>query len=249
MIPPLWFLWTSSKVFAACLIFQYKCANRLYSISILTPICERCILDGFGEQYVLSSNFRTYCKDSRDPLKSVTIVADALKSRRWESDSTRMLRALRSSSRVQFTVRHSLLLRFVTCWKCGTDLVHEDFFCASNSCGVVQPVKLNNVNAFQLFHLEQRYFIDTNALEIEYKSVQKLLHPDMFASKPNDERDASNETSSTVNQAYQVRYHASSSRITTMRSNTICILLGPGTDPAFAYLSSRIHGKDCWCFS
>jgi molecular chaperone HscB len=63
---------------------------------------------------------------------------------------------------------------------------------------------LKDVNAFQLFHLDQRYFIDTNALDMQYKSVQKRLHPDMFVNKPNDERDASNETSSTVNQAYQV---------------------------------------------
>lgn len=55
-----------------------------------------------------------------------------------------------------------------------------------------------------MFGLEQKFFIDTIALENGYKNAQKVLHPDMFSTKSNLERDASNETSSTVNQAYQV---------------------------------------------
>ena len=116
-----------------------------------------------------------------------------------------MLSSLKVSLRPQCMIRRAIAYRNVTCWKCGTDENKVDYFCGSDACGVVQSYKLKDVNAFQLFNLEQKYFIDLQVLETEYKNVQKLLHPDKFVSKSNDEREASNETSSTVNQAYQVR--------------------------------------------
>lgn len=94
--------------------------------------------------------------------------------------------------------------RLITCWKCGNDQNLTQYFCGNDNCGVIQTLKLKDVNAFHLFQIDQKYFIDEDLLESGYKNAQKLLHPDMFTGKSNAEREASNETSSTVNQAYQV---------------------------------------------
>lgn len=115
-----------------------------------------------------------------------------------------MLRTLRVSLNPYLVVRKTNAYRFVTCWKCGTEVAHVDFFCNNSPCGVVQAFKLSEVNAFHIFHLEQKYFIDVNVLDMEYKNIQKLLHPDMFVTKPPEEREASLQASSTINQAYQV---------------------------------------------
>lgn len=118
-----------------------------------------------------------------------------------------MLGALFSKTHlVNVVVRKTVVsFRYVTCWKCGHESAEQEFFCKADDCGVVHTYKLKDVNAFRLFGMEQKYLIDTTVLENEYKNVQKLLHPDKFSAKSNPERDASTETSSTVNQAYQVR--------------------------------------------
>jgi hypothetical protein len=119
-----------------------------------------------------------------------------------------MLGIVRVRSAPQALFRTVKLARSVTCWKCGTEVsppeVTPEYFCSSNPCGVVQSVKLKDVNAFQLFNLDQKYLIDLGQLESAYKGIQKQLHPDMFATKPEAERDASLQTSTTINQAYQV---------------------------------------------
>lgn len=117
-----------------------------------------------------------------------------------------MLGVLYSNNHLlKLVVRKTVVsFRYVTCWKCGSESPNQEFFCKADNCGVVQAYKLKDINAFHVFGLEQKYLIDNATLDNEYKNVQKLLHPDKFSMKPNSERDASNETSSTVNQAYQV---------------------------------------------
>jgi DNA-directed RNA polymerase subunit RPC12/RpoP len=139
--------------------------------------------------------------------------------------------------------RTAKLARSVTCWKCGTEVsppeVTPEYFCSSNPCGVVQSVKLKDVNAFQLFNLDQKYLIDLGQLESAYKGIQKQLHPDMFATKPEAERDASLQTSTTINQAYQVSLF---SRFIVCTG--ITTLFVPFT--SCRYCSHRYVGRNTW---
>ena len=116
-----------------------------------------------------------------------------------------MLGSLYLRSPVAQSLRKVAVYRFVTCWKCGSELdTTANYFCNISSCGAVQSYKITDVNAFQMFGLEQKYLIDMVALDSQYKNAQMVLHPDKFSAKSDEERTASNETSSTVNQAYQV---------------------------------------------
>lgn len=117
-----------------------------------------------------------------------------------------MLGTLLRRSQLGQTLPRATVYRFVACWKCGSELdTTSDYFCNISKCGAVQSYKITDVNAFQLFGLEQKYKIDMNDLDAQFKNAQKQLHPDKFSAKDIMERNASNETSSTVNQAYQVR--------------------------------------------
>lgn len=48
------------------------------------------------------------------------------------------------------------------------------------------------------------YDIDLSALEANFKSKQKEVHPDLFGSKTEEEREASAEASSVINVAYKI---------------------------------------------
>lgn len=116
-----------------------------------------------------------------------------------------MLGTLLRRSQLGQTLPRATAYRFVACWKCGSELdTTSDYFCNISKCGAVQSYKLTDVNAFQLLGMEQKYSIDMSTLDVQYKNAQKLLHPDKFSAKDIMERNASAETSSTVNQAYQV---------------------------------------------
>jgi hypothetical protein len=96
------------------------------------------------------------------------------------------------------------------CWKCGAEIQTKggrEFFCEVESCGAVQPYKLKDVDVFSLFAIESSFDIDITKLDAEYKRMQMLLHPDKFANHTVIERNASNVTSSCVNEAYQVNYY------------------------------------------
>jgi len=90
------------------------------------------------------------------------------------------------------------------CWKCGTATRPLELFCPADSCGAVQSLELHQINAFDLFRVDHYYDLDQKALETNFKEIQKQLHPDKFTTKSTPEREASNTTSSTANQAYQI---------------------------------------------
>lgn len=116
-----------------------------------------------------------------------------------------MLGSLLRRSQLFQSLPRATAYRYVACWKCGSELdTTSDYFCNISSCGAVQSYKITDVNAFQLLGMEQKYLIDMNVLDSHFKDAQKQLHPDKFSAKDDSERAASNETSSTVNQAYQV---------------------------------------------
>lgn len=91
------------------------------------------------------------------------------------------------------------------CWKCGSILSKYDLFCIATPCTVIQKLKIvHGFNIFKLFGFDPHYDIEVNELDRRFRDLQAKLHPDKFSIKSSSERDASHESSSTVNQAYQV---------------------------------------------
>lgn len=111
------------------------------------------------------------------------------------------------------------------CWSCGY-VEPDPMFC--NSCGklqsflaTVKPYEKDNkhkdstspptvspppVSYFDLLSQPKTVEVCAASLEAEYRSLQKVLHPDKYANACGRERDISLANSSIVNQAYQVTY-------------------------------------------
>jgi molecular chaperone HscB len=58
-------------------------------------------------------------------------------------------------------------------------------------------------NHFELFHLPQRFEIDTEALDRAYHEVQNQAHPDRFASASGAEKRVAMQWATRANEAYQ----------------------------------------------
>lgn len=58
-------------------------------------------------------------------------------------------------------------------------------------------------NYFELFDLPVQFELDNKALEFRYRELQKQLHPDKFASRPDAERRWSMQAAGRVNEACQ----------------------------------------------
>lgn len=97
------------------------------------------------------------------------------------------------------------------CRKCGTALSSTcSLFCSSSTCSKIQKLS-NNCNIFDLFNLGQvHYDIDLNTVELNYRNLQKVVHPDKFAltgninSSDDDSRTISRENSAFINRAHEV---------------------------------------------
>ena len=59
-------------------------------------------------------------------------------------------------------------------------------------------------NYFELFGIAEGFEIDLEALSARYRDLQRALHPDKFASAPEQERRLSMQQSTHVNTAFQV---------------------------------------------
>ncbi len=58
-------------------------------------------------------------------------------------------------------------------------------------------------NHFELFELDSHFDLDTEVLDETYQQLQRVLHPDKFASASDAERRWSVQAASRVNEAYQ----------------------------------------------
>jgi molecular chaperone HscB len=58
-------------------------------------------------------------------------------------------------------------------------------------------------NHFDLFHLPQRFMIDTMALDKAYREVQNRVHPDKFVNATNAEKRVAMQWATRANEAYQ----------------------------------------------
>lgn len=75
-----------------------------------------------------------------------------------------------------------------------------DFICGR--CESPQEVS-HKLNYFEVFNEVQKYDIDVSKLQRTFRNLQRLLHPDKFATKSEKERALSDGLSAMVNQAYQ----------------------------------------------
>lgn len=89
------------------------------------------------------------------------------------------------------------------CWNCGSKMHKNNIFCAAPKCGVVQSLEKEKINLFELFSLPQSFSVDLSKLDHNFKLLQKQLHPDMFATKSNDEKAVSNSSSGVINYGYR----------------------------------------------
>ena len=58
-------------------------------------------------------------------------------------------------------------------------------------------------NYFELFNLSEKFEIDSEKLQENYRSIQKEIHPDRFATSTENEKIQSMIKSTHVNDAYQ----------------------------------------------
>jgi molecular chaperone HscB len=58
-------------------------------------------------------------------------------------------------------------------------------------------------NHFELFHMPQRFSVDTSALERAYREVQSHVHPDKFSNATDTEKRVAMQWATRANEAYQ----------------------------------------------
>ena len=97
------------------------------------------------------------------------------------------------------------------CWKCGASISGGccALFCKSDhgGCGAIQQLDMSvgACNFYDLFSLSDKKSItvDLTTLEARFKTLQRALHPDKFATSSTQEKAISASNSSIVNQGYQ----------------------------------------------
>lgn len=85
------------------------------------------------------------------------------------------------------------------CWSCGAEWSRDLFFCPA--CQAIQPPS-SDLDYFATLGVERRFDLDLRQLEARYKALQKKLHPDLFATRSQEERRFSADQSSRVITAY-----------------------------------------------
>lgn len=82
-----------------------------------------------------------------------------------------------------FSIRHSSSADSLKCSKCGTKLQsHSSLFCSSPSCCKIQKLDPRKCNIYELFNLgPMNYDVDLNLIDVNYRNLQKLVHPDKFS--------------------------------------------------------------------
>jgi molecular chaperone HscB len=83
------------------------------------------------------------------------------------------------------------------CWSCGEMRAAQ--FCGA--CGKVQPP--SPVDYFIFFGLPRKLNLDLAALEREFYSLSRKLHPDLYTGRDSREQEWSLQRSSTLNDAYR----------------------------------------------
>jgi len=85
------------------------------------------------------------------------------------------------------------------CWACGVPQEQAQHFCTN--CGKVQPTQA--LDYFSFFALPRKLVLDTGALEKQFYTLSRKLHPDRFAARPQQEQELALAQSSLLNDAYR----------------------------------------------
>ena len=86
------------------------------------------------------------------------------------------------------------------CWNCGKE-VGGGHFCSS--CVKLQPLGLGS-DYFTFFELPKKLRLDAKDLESRFYALSRRLHPDNFFQAPDEERRASMERTSILNDGYRI---------------------------------------------
>jgi molecular chaperone HscB len=85
------------------------------------------------------------------------------------------------------------------CWACNATLNSSALLCPN--CGKVQPASA--ADYFQVFSLERKLGLDTEALEREFHRLSRRLHPDRFARATPEEQQWSLANTALLNDAHR----------------------------------------------
>jgi molecular chaperone HscB len=85
------------------------------------------------------------------------------------------------------------------CWACSAVLTQSALLCPN--CGKVQPA--SGADYFQVFGLDRKLGLDTEALEREFHRLSRRLHPDRFARATPEEQQWSLANTALLNDAYR----------------------------------------------
>lgn len=86
---------------------------------------------------------------------------------------------------------------------------------------------------FTLFQCEQQFEVDPNHLSNRYRELQKIAHPDRFASGNDQEKRFAAQMTSRINQAYDTLKHPLKRAIYLLEQSDIDIEHNPTLDPMF----------------
>jgi len=79
-------------------------------------------------------------------------------------------------------------------------------------CGVCKTVRSmrpseyikNKLNYFSIFNMDDKYLIDKQKLDIQYKDLQKILHPDKYVTENEELMKEAQDCSAFVSNAYNI---------------------------------------------
>jgi len=115
---------------------------------------------------------------------------------------------MRTSIRSNLTPRrcvHATLpsFKYRTCWKCNHVLSNARLNLICDQCSAPQPLDQSR-NYFELLGLPTKFEIDEQLLSHNLKQMQRFLHPDKFATRPENEQQYSQDASSLLNEATKI---------------------------------------------
>uniref|UniRef100_K3WYH3 J domain-containing protein n=1 Tax=Globisporangium ultimum (strain ATCC 200006 / CBS 805.95 / DAOM BR144) TaxID=431595 RepID=K3WYH3_GLOUD len=89
------------------------------------------------------------------------------------------------------------------CWNCHHATDCCSFFC--KSCGTIQPLnKDNHCDYFEMFKIPKNFTLEQRKIEQTYWNLQKRLHPDLYGSKSEFEKELSAVNAAVINDAYNM---------------------------------------------
>ncbi|TYZ57328.1 hypothetical protein PybrP1_002920 [[Pythium] brassicae (nom. inval.)] len=89
------------------------------------------------------------------------------------------------------------------CWKCHHATECCALFC--QSCDAIQPLNRENAcDYFEMFKIPKNFSLEQRKIEQTYWNLQKRLHPDLYGSKSEFEKELSATNAAVVNDAYNM---------------------------------------------